>query len=185
MVWIILVVILLIVFVLVGWFTSTYNGLLKQKMSVKNAFADMDAYLKKRYDLIPNLVETVKGYTKHESETLTAVIEARNKAMNSTDPSAKMEAEDTLSKCVSKLIALQEAYPELKAEKQFTNLSTQLEQMEKDILNSRRYYNAVVTKFNTAIATFPNVIVANMCHYTEEKLFEIANEERQNAKVQF
>lgn len=183
--YIVIISLLVIIIAFVGWFVTTYNKLLKNSMSVKNAYADMNAYLKKRWDLVPNLVEVVKKYASHEKETLTAVVEARTKAISLPDGEERDQAENMLTQSLGKLIALQEAYPDLKAESQFTNLSNQLDQIEKDILNARRYYNAVVTRFNTEIKLFPAVLIAKKLGFTEEKLFEIQEEEKQAVKVKF
>ena len=159
-------------------------------MRVKNAWAQIDTQLKRRFDLIPNLVETVKGYTKHEEETLTKVIEARNKyvaASGSVEGSA--EAEKTLNASLKQLFALAEAYPELKANENFTALQVELSGTEDKIAYSRQFYNDTVTMYNEALMVFPNNIVVSMFgagKFEEAKFFEIDNEEeRKNVKVQF
>ena len=136
--------------------------------------------------MIPNLVETVKGYAKHEKETFEAVISARNKAVNATTMEGKIEAENQMSGVLGRLFALAEAYPELKANVNFLDLQNQLKVVEEDIANARRYYNAIVKKFNNKVMVFPSNIVAGLFHFEEQPMFEVENEEeRQNVKVQF
>lgn len=180
--WIILgVVVLLVLFVI-----SAYNGLVKLRNMVEEAFSTMDVYLKKRYDLIPNLVETVKGYATHEKDTLQAVIEARNSALSASTPEAKIEAENGLSQVMGRLFALSESYPDLKANTNFVDLQNQLKALETEIAQSRKYYNGIVRQFNTKLETFPTNLIANMFGFTRKPLFEVDNEvERQNVKVQF
>lgn len=178
-------IIVAIVVVLIGlWFMSTYNKLVTNRMKVKEAFSTMDVYLKKRFDLIPNLVETVKGYVKHENETLTRVVELRNQSASTTQE--KVELEKEMSSAVSRLLMVVENYPELKADTQFINLQNQLRGIEEDIEKSRRYYNGAVKGYNTLISLIPTNIVAMICNFKEEPFFEIENkEERENVKVQF
>ncbi len=176
----------IVVVVLLGlFFISTYNGFVSLRNKVEEAFATMDAYLKKRWDLIPNLVETVKGYASHEKETLEAVINARNMAMNSSSVSDLQENEKTLSSTLKSIFALSEAYPDLKANQNFNDLQNQLENVEDDILQARKYYNAVVKTFNTKRELFPASIVAGIMHLEKKDYFEIESSERQNVKVQF
>ena len=145
----------------------------------------MDVCMKERYDLIPNVVETVKGYAKHEKETLTNVIEARNKAISATTTEEKMKAEGDFSKVMSKLLMLTENYPELKANANFSSLQDQLANLETKIANSRKYYNACVKEFNILVESFPSNIVANSKGYKKMQMFEIPEEHRENVKVQF
>src|SRR6202795_2506852 len=156
--WIILVVLVLIVIFLIGM----YNGLVRLKVACDNAWADIDVQLKPRYDLIPNLVETVKGYAGHEKGTLEAVINARNRAMTATGPGDKAQDENVLSGALKSLFALSEAYPQLRAIESFTSLQASLTQIEDTVQNARRYYNAVVRDLNTKIQQFPTNIFANM-----------------------
>ncbi len=185
-----LYILIAVVAVLALWIVGVYNKLVSLKMRVKNAWAQIDTQLKRRFDLIPNLVETVKGYTKHEEETLTKVIEARNKyvaASGSVEGSA--EAEKTLNASLKQLFALAEAYPELKANENFTALQVELSGTEDKIAYSRQFYNDTVTMYNEALMVFPNNIVVSMFgagKFEEAKFFEIDNEEeRKNVKVQF
>ena len=180
--WIILIVILVL---LVIYLISTYNSFVRLRNSVREAFSTMDVYLKKRWDLIPNLVETVKGYAKHEKETLEGVIKLRNGAYESMSPEEKINANQELSRGITKIMALAENYPELKANTNFTDLSNQLARVEEDIANSRKYYNAVVRKYNDKVEMFPSNLVASIFGFKLEKMFEIVEEERENVKVEF
>lgn len=179
---------IIIVSVFVGlfiFFISTYNGFIRLRNKIEEAFAAMDAYLKNRWDLIPNLVETVKGYAVHERETLDSVIKARNAALNSSSMSELKENENMLTAGLKSIFALTENYPNLKADQSFMNLQNQLQAVEKDILNSRKYYNAVVRQFNTKIELFPQSIIAGMMKLTKKEYFEIEEGERKSVKVSF
>ena len=177
--------IVILVLVLVFWFVSIYNKLVSLRMNVKEGFSTIDVFLKKRYDLIPNLVETVKGYANHENETLSKVIEARGNAI-SASPQDKSKCEGDLSNALSKLLMISESYPDLKADTQFINLQNQLQNIESEIEKSRRYYNGVVKEFNATIKKVPTCIIASLFKFKEEPFFEIENkDERENVKVQF
>lgn len=162
-----------------------YNGFIKLKNQCEEAFATMDAYLKKRWDLIPNLVETVKGYASHEQETLDRVIKARNMAMNSGSIGELQENENALAAGLKSVFALSEAYPDLKANEGFVNLQNQLQSLETDILQSRKFYNAVVKEFNTKRELFPQSLIASMMGLSKKEYFEIDSSERANVKVSF
>ena len=179
--------ILLGVVILVGFYAvGGYNTLVSLRNQVEEAFSTMDVYLTKRYDLIPNLVETVKGYAKHEKETLEAVISARNKAVNATTMEGKIEAENEMSGVIGRLFALAEAYPDLKANTNFLDLQTQLKSIEDDIANARKYFNGVTRQYNTKIEVFPMNILAGIFGFTKKPLFVVADEQqRQNVKVSF
>lgn len=177
---------LIIVVVLVVWGVATYNSFISWKNKVEEAFSTMDVYLKKRYDLIPNLVETVKGYAAHESETLEAVIQARNTAVNAATTAEKVEAENGLSGVLSRFFALSENYPDLKANTNFMNLQNQLKEMESEIANSRKYYNGVVKEYNTKCESVPSNIIASICNFKKQPMFEVTDEaQRENVKVSF
>src|ERR1700693_1522710 len=179
---IILVVLVLIAIFLVGM----YNGLVRLKVQCDNAWADIDVQLKRRYDLIPNLVETVKGYAAHEKDTLEGVINARNRAMTATSPADKAQAENMLTGALKSLFALSEAYPQLRAIESFTSLQSSLAQIEDTVQNARRYYNAVVRDLNTKIQQFPTNIFANMLGFKPREFFEVsAPAEREAPKVSF
>lgn len=183
---IILIIILAIIFILLIWAIAAYNGFVRLKNSSEEAFSTMDVYLKKRYDLIPNLVETVKGYASHEKETLEKVVKARNMAANSTTVEDKIANETVLSGTLKSLFAVAESYPDLKANQNFMDLQQQLKNVEEDIANSRKYYNAVVKQLNTKIEMFPSNIIAGIFRFKRKPMFEVeAEEERQNVKVQF
>lgn len=168
------------------WFISAYNGFVRLRNKVEEAFSTMDVYLVKRYDLIPNLVETVKGYAGHEKDTLEKVISARNMAMNAKTVEDRIEGENAIQGTLKSLFAVAEAYPDLKANTNFMDLQRQLQTMEGEIANSRKYYNAVVKQFNTKTEVFPNNIVAGAFNFSRKPLFEVEDEgQRRNVNVQF
>jgi LemA protein len=163
-----------------------YNGLVKLRILCENAWADIDVQLKRRYDLIPNLIETVKGYAAHEKDTLEAVIDARNRAMSATGREARAEAENMLTGALKSLFALSEAYPQLRAVESFTQLQSTLTEIEGAIQSSRRYYNAVVRDYNTKLQVFPSNLIANAFRFQPEEFFEIEDDEQREApKVSF
>ena len=178
------IIIALVVIILI-WAVATYNKLISFRMKVKEGLSTIDVFLKKRYDLIPNLVETVKGYASHEKTTLNQVIEARNKAIPAPiEDKSKYEGE--LSNALSKLLMLSENYPNLKADRQFLNLQEQLQTIESEIEKSRRYYNGAVRILNTSIQKVPTCIIASLFKFSKEPFFEIENDnERENIKVKF
>jgi LemA protein len=173
--------------ILVLWVISVYNSLINMRNNVDEAFSTMDVYLKKRYDLIPNLVETVKGYTKHESETLEKVIAARNIAMNSSNVQDKMQGESALSKEIQNLLnVVVERYPDLKANQNFIELQISLKEIETEIAHSRKYYNGAVKVYNVRQEVFPSSIVAKKYKFEKREMFEVEDkEERKNVKVSF
>jgi LemA protein len=163
-----------------------YNSLVQLRVQCDSAWADIDVQLKRRYDLIPNLVETVKGYAAHEKGTFEAVVTARNSAMSAQGPAAKAEAEGALTGALRQVFALAEAYPQLQAVQSFTQLQASLNQIEDTLQNARRYYNAVVRDFNTRIAQFPTNLIASMGNFKPREFFEIsAPAEREVPKVSF
>jgi len=181
----VLIVGIILALVLV-YFFATYNGLVRLKVQCDNAWSDIDVQLKRRYDLIPNIVETVKGYAAHEKDTLEAVVQARNQAMSAQGPAAKGEAEGMLAGALRQVFALAEAYPQLRAVESFTQLQGTLNQIEDTIQNARRYYNAVVRDLNTKIEQFPSNLVANIGNFKEREFFQVdAPAERQAPKVSF
>ncbi len=182
----IVVIIIAVVAILALWMIGGYNGFIKQKNLVEEAFATMDVYLKKRYDIIPNLVNTVKGYAKHEKETLENVVSARNAAVKATTPSERAAGEGAIESALGRLFALAENYPDLKANAQFLDLQSQLSSMEGEIAQSRKYYNAVVKIFNTRCEIFPSSILAAIFGFKRYDMFEVDSEqERQNVRVNF
>ena len=179
------VIVLILIIAIVAWYISTRNDFVRLKNKVEEAWATIDVYLKKRFDLIPNLVETVKGYTKHEGDTLERVISARNRAMSASGE-GKVQAENELSGTLKSLFALTEAYPELKADGQFLSLQNQLKSIENDIAQARKYYNGNVKAYNNAIAMFPASIISGSMKLEKRSYFEITNDaERENVKVSF
>ncbi len=185
--------IILVVFIILA--IVLYNKLIQMRIRVDEAWSDIDVQLKRRYDLIPNLVETVKGYAKHENETLNAVVEARSKATQinidagsatAQDMAAFASAQDGLSGALSKLFALSESYPDLKANQNFLELQNDLTDTEDKIQASRRFYNGTVRDYNTKIATVPSNIIASMFNFAKREFFEIENEKaREAVKVEF
>ncbi len=160
-----------------------YNGFIKLNNKVKEAFSTMDVYLKKRWDLIPNLVETVKGYAKHEADTLKEVVELRGNTYDSLSQDEKLNTSENLRNGINKIMALAEAYPELKANENFKDLSSQLTKNEEDIANSRKYYNATVRMFNDKVEMFPSNIFAGLFRFKSKKMFEADEAERKNVEV--
>ena len=176
------IIIAIIVLILI-YFGVTYNSFVKLNNTVKEAFSTMDVYLKKRWDLIPNIVETVKGYAKHEKSTLKEIIELRNSTYDNMSANEKVDANNKLSQGINKLMAIAEAYPDLKANENFKDLSQQLTKVEDDIANSRKYYNGAVRIFNDKVQMFPSNIVAGMLGFKEQKMFEASESERENVQV--
>ena len=164
---------------------TTYNCFVKLNNKVEEAFSTMDVYLKKRWDLIPNIVETVKGYAKHEKSTLEEVINLRNSSYDKMNTNDKVEVNNKLSQGISKLMAIAEAYPDLKANENFKDLSSQLTKVEDDIANARKYYNGTVRIFNDKVQMFPSNIIASIFGYKAKKMFEANENERENVKVNF
>lgn len=181
MVWIITIVIILLVLYVI----STYNSLVGLKNKVKDGWSQIEVVLKRRADLIPNLVETVKGYTKHEEETLTAVVEARNKAVSAKTPEEAMKADGEITQALSRLFALTESYPELKANQNFLDLQKSLEEAENKITYSRQFYNDNVLNYNNKTEMFPSNIVASIFKFEKFKFFEASEQDRETPKVQF
>ena len=180
--WIILIIVLVL---LVLWVISTYNKLIALKNRVKDQWAQIDVQLKRRFDLIPNLVETVKGYTKHESETLEAVIKARNTYVTAGTPEAQMKADGELTQAISKLFALTESYPDLKANTNFQHLQEELTQTESKIASARQFYNDTVMLYNNKVSMVPSNIIASLFKFNKEAFFEANETERQNVSVKF
>ena len=178
-------IILGIIILLVIYAIVQYNALVKLKNQAEEAWSSIDVQLKRRHDLIPNIVETVKGYAKHERETLENVIKARNMAINAKNVDEKVEAENFLTGTLKSLFALSENYPELKANENFMQLQNTLNEIEDYVQNARRYYNAVVRDLNTKIETFPSNIIANMFNFKKREYFEIEEKEKEPVKVKF
>lgn len=180
-----IIVLIVIAVVLLLWAIAIYNGLIVLKNRVDEAWSDIDVQLKRRYDLIPNLVNTVKGYAAHEKEVFEKVTEARSKAMGAETPHEKELAENALSGTLKSLFALAENYPDLKANQNFLELQRELTDTEDKIQASRRFYNGNVRDFNTKIEVFPNNIFAKMLNFAKREFFEAEGEAKEAVKVEF
>ena len=180
-----LIILLILIAVLVLWFVLIYNSLISLRNRVKEAWSDIDVQLKRRYDLIPNLVETVKGYASHEKETFEKVIQARNTAMNTQGVKEKGEAENALNQTLKSIFALSESYPELKASQNFLELQRELTDTENKIQAARRFYNSNVLALNTKIETFPSNAVANMFNFKPVEFFQAGEGEQAAPKIDF
>lgn len=180
--WIILIIIVVLILIYLG---LTYNSFVVLRNRVKDQWAQIDVQLKRRFDLIPNLVETVKGYASHEKDTLEAVVKARNEYLSSDTPEGKIAANNDLNKVVTKLFALAESYPELKADTSFRELQTTLTETEDKISYARQFYNDVVMKYNNKVEVFPSNIVAVLFGFKTSAYFNATEEERENVKVKF
>ncbi len=180
-----LILILGLLLVILLYTVLIYNGLIVLRNRVKEAWSDIDIQLKRRYDLIPNLVETVKGYASHEKETFERVIQARNLAMSANGLKEKGEAENALSGTLKSLFALSENYPELKASTNFLELQTELSDTENKIQAARRFYNSNVKDFNTRLEVFPSNVIAQMFNFKLSDFFTIEEEEKETPKVNF
>ena len=178
---IVLIVIGVSIFGIIIWAISAYNGFVAMRNRAEEAFSTMDVFLKKRYDLIPNLVESVKGYAAHEAGTFQKVTEARNFAAGAASVEDKIQGENMLTGALKSLFAVAEAYPDLKANLSFLDLQSQLKKVEEDIANARKFYNAVVKEFNTLTEIFPNNILANMFGFKRKPMFEVNSEEERDA----
>lgn len=182
MIWIILAIIVVIVL----WVISAYNSLARAKAKVNNAFSQIDVQLQRRFDLIPNLVECVKGYMGHESDVLTKVTELRTSWASASSVSEKVEIDNQLSGALKTIMAVSENYPDLKANQNFAGLQQDLKDTENKISFARQFYNDTVTRYNTDLMVFPTSIIASMFHFTPAQLFAVDSAEaRQNVKVDF
>jgi LemA protein len=181
MVWVGIVLLVVLVY-----FIYSYNSIVSLKNRAESSWSDIEVQLKKRFNLIPNLVNIIKGYTKYESDTLEKVIKARNMFLNAKDENDKIKASNILQNSLSGIFALSEAYPNLKANDEFLNLQKELSKLENDIENARRYYNAVVRDYNTKLDTFPDMIIAKKFHFIHYPYFEVENKEvYKTPKVEF
>ena len=179
--WIVIAIVVLVALYVIG----TYNGLVKLRNKVEDSWAQIEVILKRRADLIPNLVETVKGYTKHEEETFEKVVEARNKALGATTKEDEMAAAGEVTQALSKLFALTEAYPELKANENFMDLQSNLKDTEDKLSFSRQFYNDSVLKYKDKIQMFPSNIVASLFGFKVMPFFEASEEDRKLPEVKF
>ncbi|MFH1129333.1 MAG: LemA family protein [Patescibacteria group bacterium] len=178
-------IILIVVAVIVLWIIAVFNGLIRLKTRTDEAWSDIDVQLKRRYDLIPNLIEAVKGYAAHEKGLFESVTEARSKAMNAQGAEEKGKAENMLSGTLKSLFAVAEAYPELKANTNFLQLQTELSDTENKIQASRRFYNGNVRDLNIKIQTFPSRIIAGMLGFKKREFFAIDESEKAVPEVKF
>ncbi|HEX7586152.1 MAG TPA: LemA family protein [Patescibacteria group bacterium] len=174
-----------VIIVIVGGIIAIYNGLIRLKNRVDEAWSDISVQLKRRYDLIPNLVSTVKGYAAHEKEVFEKVTEARTRAMGAGTAGDKAQAENMLSGALKSLFAVAEAYPDLKANQNFLELQRELTDTEDKIQAARRFYNANVRDFNIKIEVFPSNLIASMLHFTKREFFGIDEGEKEPVKVEF
>ena len=180
--WIILIIVVLIILI----FIKLYNDLISLRQKVKNGWSQIDVQLQRRFDLIPNLVETVKGYMEHESDVLTKVAELRTSWANATSVKEKSELDGELSGALKTIMAVSENYPELKANENFSQLQEELQNTENKIAFSRQFYNDITTKYNTKLEVVPSNIIASMFHFEPAELFEAESQEaRKNVKVHF
>lgn len=180
-----LIIIVVVLVLIVLYVINTRNALVILRNKVKDQLSQIDVQLKRRFDLIPNLVETVKGYAKHEKETLEDVIKARNTYLSATTPEEQLKADGELTGAINKLFALAESYPDLKANESFLSLQKELTTCEEKITYARQFYNDSVLSYNNKIELFPSSIVAGMFHFEKEKFFEASVEERKNVQVKF
>ena len=180
--WILLIIIVAIIIAII----AIYNSLVTLRQRVKNAWSQIDVQLQRRFDLIPNLVETVKGYMGHESEVLTKVTELRSSWANAKTVDEKAKLDNKLSESLKTIIAVAEGYPDLKANQNFSELQTELTNTENKISYSRQFYNDTVTRYNTKLELFPSNVIASMFNFKSEELFEVDNQDaRKNVKVDF
>ena len=176
---------LIVLVLIISFIAGTYNSLVQLRNKVKDQWAQIDVQLKRRFDLIPNLVETVKGYAKHESETFKEVVEARNKFKTASTPEEEMAASGELTGALNKLFAVAEAYPELKANENFLSLQNDLKDCEEKIAYSRQFYNDSVLSYMNKVQMFPSNIIASMFGFKEMKYFEASEGEKETPKVSF
>ena len=184
--WIAIIVVVLIIVILLALVTNVYNKMVKGRNRCKDAFSQIDVQLTRRFDLIPNLVETVKGYAKHEESILEEFAKARGAYQNSNGDIDKVsEANNALTSVLTRFMAVSEQYPALKADVHFTQMMATLKETEDKIAITRQFYNDTVTSYNTLLQLFPNVLFANMFGFHDEKLFKASEEEKKNVRVQF
>lgn len=181
----VLIIILIVLAAIVFWLIGAYNGLVSLRNKVRDQWSQIDVLLKRRSDLIPNLVETVKGYASHESETLEAVVAARNKVVAAPSKEEEMKASGELTGALNRLFALAESYPDLKANTNFMDLQANLKDTEDKISYARQFYNDAVLKYQNKIEMFPTNIVANIFGFKPEKFFEATEAEKETPKVEF
>lgn len=181
-----LIIAVIVVVVIVGFLIAMYNGLVQLRVRADSSWSDIDVQLKRRHDLIPNLVETVKGYAAHEKSTFEDIAKYRSMAMQATTPAERGQAEGQLTQALKSLFAVAENYPQLRASEQFTSLQASLQEVEGSIQNARRYYNAVVRDYNTKLQSFPTNVLAGMFAFQQKQFFQLDTPaERENVAVKF
>lgn len=181
----VVIVIIVVLVLLILYVIGTYNGLVSLRNKKDDQWAQIDVQLKRRADLIPNLVEIVKGYAKHESETLEKVIEARNTYMTAKTPEDEMKASGEVTQALNKLLALSEAYPELKANQNFLGLQQDVSDTEDKISYARQFYNDSVLTYNNKVQMFPSNIIAGMFNFTKASFFEVSDSDKEAPKISF
>lgn len=181
----IIIVLISLVVLLLVWVIVTYNRLVTERLKVKTQWSQIDVVLKQRFDLIPNLVETVKGYAAHEKEALQAVTDARSRYLGAADTEGQMQASTELSGAVGRLMAVAEAYPELKANQNFLHLQQQLSAMEEKLANYRQFYNDTVLRYDRLLETVPTNLIAKMFHFRKEEFFKVEEAEKAKVSVRF
>ena len=184
MIFIIILIVTLIISLLI-WGIATYNRLVTERLKVQTQWSQIDVVLKQRFDLIPNLVETVKGYAAHEKEALQAVTDARSRYLGAADTEGQMQASTELSGAMSRLMAVAESYPELKANQNFLHLQQQLSAMEEKLANYRQFYNDTVLRYDRLLETVPTNLIAKMFHFRKEEFFKVEEAEKAKVSVRF
>ena len=184
MIIILLILVALIVLLLI-WAIATYNRLVTERLKVRTQWSQIDVVLKQRFDLIPNLVETVKGYAAHEKETLQAVADAHSRYLGAKDAEGQMKASTELSGAIGRLMALAESYPELKANQNFLHLQQQLASMEEKLANYRQFYNDTVLRYDRLLETVPTNLIAKMFHFKKEEFFKVEDAQKDNVNIKF
>jgi LemA protein len=181
-----LIIAIIVVVVIIGFLIAVYNGLVQLRVRADSSWSDIDVQLKRRHDLIPNLVETVKGYAAHEKSTFEDIAKYRSMAMQASTPAERGQAEGQLTQALKSLFAVAENYPQLRASEQFTSLQGSLQEVEGSIQNARRYYNAVVRDYNTKLQSFPTNVLAGMFGFQQRQFFQLDTPaERENVAVKF
>lgn len=184
MIFIIILIVTLIISLLI-WDIATYNRLVTERLKVQTQWSQIDVVLKQRFDLIPNLVETVKGYAAHEKETLQAVADAHSRYLGAKDAEGQMKASTELSGAIGRLMALAESYPELKANQNFLHLQQQLASMEEKLANYRQFYNDTVLRYDRLLETIPTNLIAKMFHFKKEEFFKVEDAQKDNVNIKF
>ena len=181
----IVIILIALVILLLVWGVITYNQLVSERLKVRTQWSQIDVVLKQRFDLIPNLVETVKGYAAHEKETLQAVADAHSRYLGAKDAEGQMKASTELSGAIGRLMALAESYPELKANQNFLHLQQQLASMEEKLANYRQFYNDTVLRYDRLLETVPTNLIAKMFHFKKEEFFKVEDAQKDKVNIKF